>query len=30
MEEYKEKFKEDIRKQVQSLGLRLAEERVRN
>jgi hypothetical protein len=30
MEEYKEKFKEDIRKQIQGLGLRLAEKRVRN
>jgi hypothetical protein len=28
--EYKEKFKEDVRKQIQSLGLRLAEKRVRN
>jgi hypothetical protein len=29
-EEYKEKFKEDIGKQIQSLGLRLAEKRLRN
>jgi hypothetical protein len=30
MKEYKEKFKEDIQKQIQSLGLRLAEKIVRN
>jgi hypothetical protein len=30
MKEYKEKFKEDIRKQIQELGLRLAEKRVGN
>jgi hypothetical protein len=30
MEEYKEKFKEDIRKQIQDLGLHLAKERVGN
>jgi hypothetical protein len=29
-EEYKEKFKEDIRKQIQSLGLRITEKRARN
>lgn len=29
-QEYKEKFKEDIRKQTQGLGLRLAENRIRD